>query len=68
MSDKITACTTCGSTTFSVHEVQIFPARVDEATGTLEASSSVWSDIETVACEQCGADYLASQFRKIDFC
>jgi hypothetical protein len=68
MPEKITACVTCGSTRFFIAEVQTFSAEVDQATGTLEASGIVHSDIEALTCEQCEQSYSSSSFEHIEFC
>jgi DNA-directed RNA polymerase subunit RPC12/RpoP len=64
MAKHITACPKCGSTTFYVHEWYVCDGETYD--GGLHAHRPS-SEIETVACTNCGAEYDASQFEEINF-
>lgn len=64
MADHITACPKCGSTTFYVHEWYVWDGEIYD--GMLGANRPS-SEIQTVACTNCGAEYEPSRFEEIIF-
>ena len=58
-------CRKCGSRYFFVHESDVWNARLRDD-GSLSAHNAS-PEIMSITCEECDAEYAASDFAAIDF-
>jgi ribosomal protein L40E len=65
MANFITKCRKCGSTTFFLHESELWSASVDDD-GRL-ACTNPDNAIDAIDCAQCGAEHTPDDFADIDF-
>jgi hypothetical protein len=66
MSDHITACRKCPSTTFLVHERQTWFGRLDGETPDMSCTNPD-CEIEDVTCTECGTVYQPNQITSFNF-
>jgi len=56
----------CGSTTFDINEGIVHRASINED-GELTVYKVVANEIETIDCQECGAEYSESDFKQVNF-